>query len=150
MATPPPPPAQPTPPPPAEEPIEWRASIGGATYGPTVPTVFGQWIREGRVTPDTLVWRTGWDDWRRAADAAELLPAPFGRSGPPQAEPVVDRVAGPTGTAATPRAAASAYARRRSARARRVRTVAVALVVVCVVLVGMLLWLTTGTTPTPD
>jgi hypothetical protein len=30
------------------------------------------WIAEGRITPDTLVWREGWRDWR---EAREVFPS---------------------------------------------------------------------------
>ena len=33
------------------------------------------WLREGRIGPDSLVWREGWRDWREAATVfAQLNP----------------------------------------------------------------------------
>lgn len=43
----------------------------GGRYGPaTGPTVLG-WIKEGRVTGDTLLWRDGWPQWR---ECQEVIP----------------------------------------------------------------------------
>lgn len=39
---------------------------GGGQYGPAAPEVIRAWIAEARITPDTLVWREGWRDWREA------------------------------------------------------------------------------------
>lgn len=38
----------------------------GGQYGPAAPEVIRAWIAEARITPDTLVWREGWRDWREA------------------------------------------------------------------------------------
>lgn len=38
----------------------------GGQYGPAKSDVMRQWIDEGRVTPDSLVWREGWSDWQSA------------------------------------------------------------------------------------
>jgi hypothetical protein len=27
----------------------------------------GTWVAEGRISPDSLIWREGWRDWREAA-----------------------------------------------------------------------------------
>jgi len=44
----------------------------GGQYGPARGDVMKKWIAEGRVSPDSLVWREGWSDWRSAKTA---LPA---------------------------------------------------------------------------
>ncbi len=60
------------------EATEWRlASPSGEHYGPTVPTLFAQWIIQGRVPSDWLVWRTGWAEWKVASEAESELPAPL-------------------------------------------------------------------------
>ncbi len=58
-------------------------------FGPTSGDVLRQWTSEGRVTPDSLIWREGWQSWRpatavfphlAAAQLAHLAvhsPAPF-------------------------------------------------------------------------
>jgi hypothetical protein len=33
-----------------------------------------QWIAEGRVTADSLVWRNGWPDWLNAGNVFDSLP----------------------------------------------------------------------------
>ncbi|HVW39109.1 MAG TPA: DUF4339 domain-containing protein [Pirellulales bacterium] len=35
-------------------------------YGPAVGEEFRNWIKEGRVTGDTLVWRQDWAEWKLA------------------------------------------------------------------------------------
>jgi len=42
-------------------------------YGPALGDAMRQWIREGRVGPDALVWREGWSEWRKAAAAFPQL-----------------------------------------------------------------------------
>jgi hypothetical protein len=44
----------------------------GGQYGPATQQVMRAWLAEGRVTPDSLVWREGWRDWR---GSAEVFPA---------------------------------------------------------------------------
>lgn len=39
---------------------------GSGQFGPADRTLVEQWIEEGRVTADTLVWQEGWSDWQRA------------------------------------------------------------------------------------
>ena len=46
----------------------------GGRYGPADgPTVTG-WATEGRITPDTLLWREGWPQWR---ECREVLPEQY-------------------------------------------------------------------------
>lgn len=118
--------------------VEWRlASPDGAQqFGPTVEAVFAQWVREGRVRPDWLVWRTGWSDWRPAAAAAAELP---GAPPPPPTAP-----AAPVATAKPSRPNAGAIAEYRSRRqaARRTRVaLAAVLGFVALGLIGLLAWL---------
>ncbi len=40
----------------------------GGQFGPATGEVMRAWIDEGRVAPDSLVWREGWRDWEPAAD----------------------------------------------------------------------------------
>lgn len=48
----------------------------GGQYGPATTEVLRQWIDEGRVASNALLWREGWSQWRDAADA---LPEYSGR-----------------------------------------------------------------------
>jgi GYF domain 2 len=43
-----------------------RPTVGGQ-FGPARGDVMRQWIADGRVSSDALVWREGWPDWRVAA-----------------------------------------------------------------------------------
>jgi len=52
----------------------------GGQYGPADGDIMRRWLDEGRVSPDSLVWREGWDDWK-TGDAAfpslrRVLPQP--------------------------------------------------------------------------
>lgn len=38
----------------------------GGQFGPATGDIMQQWLQEGRITPDTLVWREGWRDWQEA------------------------------------------------------------------------------------
>ena len=46
---------------------------GGKNYGPATAEVMRQWIQEGRVLPEHLVWRQGWEEWQRAGDCFAFL-----------------------------------------------------------------------------
>ena len=39
----------------------------GGQYGPATGKLMRQWLNEGRISPDTLIWREGWRDWQQAA-----------------------------------------------------------------------------------
>lgn len=43
------------------------APVAGGQFGPANVDIMRQWIEEGRVTPDSQVWRDGWEDWRPAS-----------------------------------------------------------------------------------
>ncbi|MBM4002960.1 MAG: DUF4339 domain-containing protein [Planctomycetes bacterium] len=48
----------------------------GGQYGPARGDVMKKWIAEGRVGPDSLVWREGWSDWRSAQSALPTVARP--------------------------------------------------------------------------
>jgi hypothetical protein len=79
--------AQPLPADPIDEAPEaiWyvRPPTGGQ-YGPARGEIMRKWMGEGRVSPDSLVWREGWNDWCTAAD---VFPA-LGVGTPPVSAPV--------------------------------------------------------------
>ncbi len=56
-----------------------------------------KWMGEGRVSPDSLVWREGWQDWRTAADAFPTLGAAVT---PPMPAPVTPASYAASGTPA--------------------------------------------------
>ncbi|TWU62405.1 GYF domain-containing protein [Crateriforma conspicua] len=41
----------------------------GGQYGPATSETLAQWIDDGRVAHDALVWRDGWPQWRPAPEA---------------------------------------------------------------------------------
>ena len=45
----------------------------GGQFGPAVGEIMRNWIDEGRVSGDSLVWREGWQDWRPAASVLPQL-----------------------------------------------------------------------------
>lgn len=49
--------------------LNWYVLPAGSTtkYGPAPGTMMRDWIAEGRVAADALLWREGWDQWRPAA-----------------------------------------------------------------------------------
>lgn len=148
-----PPKAPPKPPPPGAgagvaAAVEWRAaSPQGEQLGPTVPTVFAQWIRSGQIGPDWLVWRSDWTDWRTAAEAAADLPAPLigvtpesTGSGTP-ADHAATAVKAATSAQPKPSVSATEFARRRRRTARRRMSIALALAAVTLVMGGVLVYL---------
>lgn len=50
------------------EPHWYVCPPSGGQYGPVDTETVHQWIREGRVTADSLVWRNGWPDWLNAGN----------------------------------------------------------------------------------
>ena len=68
----------------------------GGQYGPARGDVMRKWMSEGRVSPDSLVWREGWADWR---SAAETFPS-LGMITPPMPAPVTPATYAASGTPA--------------------------------------------------
>jgi hypothetical protein len=77
------------PPVPAGAPVRWPAideapqaiwyvrPPTGGQYGPARGDVMRQWLLEGRVPEDALVWREGWPDWETAGSVFPGLTALF-------------------------------------------------------------------------
>lgn len=75
----------------------WYVAPAGTSnqYGPASGDMFRSWIVEGRVSPDSLVWRQDWTTWLRAGDvlpqlghgapAAALVSSPNLQAGEPVA-----------------------------------------------------------------
>lgn len=81
----------------------------GGQYGPAPGGLFREWLSEGRVTANSLVWRTGWTEWQlasavfpRLAVASGLPPAHAVRGTAPQSTTLPTAAAvggvGPSGT----------------------------------------------------
>ena len=52
-------------------------SSDGQQYGPADGASIKQWLAEGRIAADTLVWREGWPEWKRGDEVFESLASPF-------------------------------------------------------------------------
>jgi DNA-directed RNA polymerase subunit RPC12/RpoP len=48
---------------------------GGGQFGPANSDIMQRWLEEGRVSPDALVWREGWPDWKAAGPVFPTLEA---------------------------------------------------------------------------
>lgn len=52
-----------------------RPAKGDEQFGPASTEAVRLWIAEGRVAPDSWVWKTGWTEWKFGSEAfAELQP----------------------------------------------------------------------------
>ena len=51
----------------------WHCAIGDRFYGPASALEVAAWMREGRVTVNTMVWRNGMQTWQPIASMADLL-----------------------------------------------------------------------------
>lgn len=65
----------------ADEQAQWyvRPPSGGQ-YGPAPALLFRDWLAEGRITADTLIWRTGWPEWQMASVVFPRLAIAIGQS----------------------------------------------------------------------
>ncbi len=64
----------------------------GGQYGPAKPPTMRDWLAQGRITADSLVWREGWPDWKLAGATFPSLGAVGPVAGGPAA---AQAVAGP-------------------------------------------------------
>lgn len=83
--------ASPVPDPIAEAPaaVWYVRPPSGGQFGPAAGDVMQRWLAEGRVSPDTLVWREGWPEWLLAGPLFPQLSAPAAEAanGPATADP---------------------------------------------------------------
>ncbi|GBD41597.1 hypothetical protein HRbin39_00981 [bacterium HR39] len=88
----------------------WVAE-GGQPRGPLAAGEVERMVREGRIGPQTMVWRQGWPAWKPAAEDPQLA-ALFAAAPPPPA----GAAAGPGGGAVPAPVADTPEARRQAAR----------------------------------
>ncbi len=74
------------PPPPPDTGPKLHLAIQGQQYGPYSLEQIREYVREGRIQGDTLVWAEGMSDWLPAS-AAELTRPMFGENPPPPPAP---------------------------------------------------------------
>ena len=140
----PPPPEPPTPPAPpqpdgqddplaTDEDVVWylRPPSGGQ-YGPATGAVMREWMDEGRISPDALLWREGWADWREAAEVLPVLAGPV-----PFFTPALGG-----GPAVAPDTSSAVPAKRSRRRSKEDQTLLIFLLILAVVLlVGVFIWI---------
>lgn len=137
----------PLPPGPANETVVWylRPPTGGQ-FGPANDALLQQWVAEGRVAADALVWRTGWSDWRRAEEVDGLLAPPAAQELPPSPfEPSVPTSAPSSASLATARIQ---QRKKRAAQAQMIA--AIVLIVLAIALAGVLVVVLNQPAGAPD
>lgn len=73
-------------PPPVPQ-IGYHVAVNGAATGPFSPALLAQMAAAGTLTSDSLVWKQGMAEWRRAGDVDELAPV-FGGAAPSGMPPI--------------------------------------------------------------
>ncbi len=58
---------------PAEPSVEWYANINSENVGPVAATQIRQWVEAGQMNSQTLVWRSGFDNWQAVGVAMPEL-----------------------------------------------------------------------------
>jgi hypothetical protein len=107
----------------------------GGQYGPARGDIMRQWISEGRVSGDSLVWREGWTDWQTAAKLFPTLEGASAAQAPVQA-PVVSTTV-PISPRSSQRAATKYDTKKRDSSALAIGML-VGLGLVCLVLLAIL------------
>lgn len=105
----------------------------GGQFGPAPADVMRNWIAEGRVSPDSLVWREGWRDWQEAGHMFSELTAPLGFSPVQPSE----------------RQAVGTRPARKDSTSQNLWLLLL-LVVVVAVLLGVFIYIAFGPSPTPS
>ena len=73
-------------PPPVPQ-VGYHVAVNGAATGPFSPALLAQMAAAGTLTRDSLVWKQGMAEWRRAGDVDELAPV-FGGGVPAGMPPI--------------------------------------------------------------
>ena len=57
--------------------MDWHYSLGGQAFGPINETELSELLKSGKITHDTLVWKTGMEQWLPYRQAAGPVPPPL-------------------------------------------------------------------------
>ena len=110
--------------------------LSGGQFGPASNDIMRSWIDEGRVSPDSLVWREGWRDWQEASATFPQLGAGEETFG---AGLITATGSGSTG---------AARGRHRAPSRRQSNAVSIAIITVLILAVialfGVFVWVLTG------
>src|SRR2546422_10151365 len=68
--------------------MEWYYVEAGQRVGPAAPAQFDELLRNGKITPETLVWNESMTEWRRYGEIAAAGAAPLTPAGPTQSTAV--------------------------------------------------------------
>ena len=132
---------------PSTDSVVWYVSTpNGERFGPVDEHGFQNWIREGRVQQDDLVWQDGWPEWKTAQEvlAARQPSTPAGAVEPPPArvglEPPETRQAENDSSASAVKIEVD---RPVPQTKRKSTTIVICLVVACLLLIGPLVYVFT-------
>lgn len=68
---------------------QWYVRLSsGEQFGPASDSVFHEWVSEGRLTPDSQVWKEGWPDWKASIEVLDLPKLAASEPAPPEPPPV--------------------------------------------------------------
>ena len=120
----------------APEAIWYVRPPSGGQFGPATSDIMRAWIAEGRISPDSLVWREGWRDWKGASDT-------FPQLGAGEAKLGLEAIA--SAPTASTRGAGGGYRRlsRRRSTGLNVAIITV-LILAVIVLIGVFVWVLKG------
>ena len=122
------PPAAPDPLAEAPDAVWYVRLASGDQFGPALSSVMGEWLSEGRIAPDSLVWREGWQDWLKASEVFPQLS---------DSELTIELASIPT----TPISrTASQYRTTQRRNSKKNTSILIALILVLAVLAGILSW----------
>lgn len=133
----------------APTPMWYVRPAAGGQFGPAEDTLMQQWVAEGRVGAGDHLWRTGWPDWRRAAEAGEYFPqlAAAARSEVSVAPAASEQSPVPTSLAL------ARYQQRKRRAAQGQMLAAIVLIFLALVLAGVLIYvvmITSSEEPAPE
>ena len=112
----------------------WYVNSGDQQFGPANTETFTGWIAAGRVPADSLVWRTGWEEWKNGGEVIAELNVP-----PAPAQETVVAIGPDISTAGVPVDSYRVRQRRRRDRAKVLTMSLAALVFVLLVVLVVVL-----------